>query len=143
MIKERTKVGDMRINAFTKKGEIRVGLSSCTNMTSSRWDDYALHLLHTRMGMDSGSHRVHTLQHFIDVLDEDKSVEKEGHIFDSDIRAINLRFMINLLKLLMGAKSAYAGKETTKIYINCVCEAVSLLEEAIKELGQIKEDDYK
>lgn len=146
MKNKRAKIGDIKLsNMKDRKGRPII----CVKTTSFddganiyEWEDYETHILHTRMGMDLELHEVHTLQHFVDTLNEDKSQRKEKCIFDSDIRAINIGFIINALKQLMGAKSAYTGKETTKIYINCVRKAIELLEEAVKRLDGIKEDDF-
>jgi hypothetical protein len=69
------------------------------------WEDYATHILRTREGMDLHSHEVHTLQYFIDALAEKETPIKEKHIYDSDIRATNLAFIIKTLKQLMGIMS--------------------------------------
>jgi hypothetical protein len=106
------------------------------------WEDYETHILRTRVGMDLHSHDVHTLQYFIDALAENKTAIKGERIYDSDIRATNLAFIINSLKQLMGAKSPYTRKETTKIYINYVRKAIEPLNEAVKRLEEINEEDY-
>ena len=141
MKNERVKKGDIRINEETKEVEICAGYLDCWDGRSPRWEAYETYFLHTRMGMDTGSDRVHTLQYVIDVLDKDKSAEKERPIFDSDIRGWNLNFMINSLKQLMGTDTSSTGKETTKIYMKYVREAINLLDDAIRVLERIKEND--
>ena len=143
---ETAKQGDIKISERKdKKGQPII----CVKVTSfdddavlSEWEDYEDYLLRVRVGLDLKSHQVHTLQYFVDALNEGKSESTAKIVFDSDIRAINFRFIINSLKQLMGAKSAYTGKETTKIYIKYVRDALKPLESAVKELEGIKEDDY-
>lgn len=98
-------------------------------------EDYATHILRTRGGMDLHSHD-------IDALAGNETPIKEKHIYDSDIRATNLAFIIKTLKQLMGAKSPYTRKETTNIYIDYVRKAIEPLNEAVKRLEEINEDDY-
>jgi hypothetical protein len=88
MKNERVKKGDIRINEETKEVEICAGYLDCWDGRSPRWEDYESHFLHTRMGMDLGSNRVHTLQHFIDVLDKDKSAGKESKLMRVEIKDI-------------------------------------------------------
>ena len=84
----RVKKGDIRINEETKEVEICAGYLDCWNGRSPCWEDYETHFLHTRVGMDLGSNRVHTLQHFIDVLDKDNSAEKGSKLMRVEIKDI-------------------------------------------------------
>ena len=77
MKKERTKVGDIKINSQTGKPEICVGCLYWKDGYSPRWEDFETHLLHTRMGMFPGSDMVHTLEYFVDVLNANKPRNKQ------------------------------------------------------------------
>lgn len=79
MKEEETKVGDIRV--INNKPEICVQLIDFRDgVRGSEWKDYEDQLLHTRMGMSPESHQLHTLQYFVDALNQNKpQKEKESH----------------------------------------------------------------
>ena len=73
------KVGDIRV--VNNKPEICIQVDYYGDgKIATQWEDYEEHLLHTRMGMSSGNQHVHTLQHFIDVLNVNRPLKQKEPI---------------------------------------------------------------